>query len=344
MIIRKYIVNDMREALVRAKYELGKEAIIISHKKVRPGNWFNPFRKKRLEVTIAIEEDIHEKNKTKKEELERTVKKRMAEKASPDFASKKNSRRFDKVFSNQERALERWEAYCKKNSMPQEDVTFEELKSFVEETYLENAFYKELKLSKINVFIGPTGVGKTTTIAKLASKEYLQNGQKVGLITIDTYRIAAVEQLKTYAGILGIPCETVNEPGEMRKKISRLSYCDMILIDTVGASPKNEDRIEDIKKYVDEIDGDKNNYLVLSMSADVDTNNSVLKKYKELNYDSMILTKFDEVKNYKNFWNIIENNVVPIQYFCYGQNVPEDIDESSLENVLTYLWSELAND
>jgi len=344
LIIRKYIVNDMREALVRAKYELGKEAIIISQKKVRPGRWFNPFRKKKLEVTIAIEEDIHEKNTSQKEEIQKVVMDRDILRKSQAHANNTNSKKLERVFGKQKIVLDRWRDYCHRHALSENDVTFEEVKNFISEIYMENAFFKEMKLGKINVFTGPTGVGKTTTIAKIASKEYLQNNKKVGLITIDTYRIAAVEQLKTYAGILGIPCETVSEPKEMKKKISRLSYCDMILVDTVGASPKNEDRIDEIKKYLDEIDEDKNNYLVISMSADVDTNNSVLKKYKELNYRSMILTKFDEVKNYKNFWNIIENNVLPIQYFCFGQNVPEDIEESSLDSVLSYLWSELAND
>ncbi|MBF7096305.1 flagellar biosynthesis protein FlhF [Alkalibacter mobilis] len=344
MIIKRYIVNDMREALVRAKYELGKDAIIISQKTVKPGKWYNPFRKKKFEVTIAIEDEIHEKNKTEKEAINKILfekSRKSTEKATVEKTEKSKGRH---VFGNHDSTHKRWKDYCDRNAISENEVDYEKVRNFISEMYMENAYLKELGLCKINVFVGPTGVGKTTTMAKIASKEYLHNDKKVGLITIDTYRIAAVEQLRKYAKIMGIACETVNEPSEMKSKIQKLKDCDLILIDTVGASPRSEDRIEDVKAYVDQIEGEKNTYLTLSMSTDVDTNNAVLKTYRSLSYNGIILTKFDEVRNYNNFWNMMENNVLPIQYFCYGQNVPEDIEESSLENVLSYLWRELINE
>lgn len=344
MIIRRYLVNDMREALVRAKYELGKEALIISQHNVRPGKWYNPFRKKMLEVTIAIEDDILEKNKGDKDALSRMISDR--QKRIEDAKVEENLERENRnqVFGRDRVVQARWREYCERNALPEDRMDDARVRSFIREAYRENAFMKELNLGKVNVLIGPTGVGKTTTIAKIASREFLQKDRTVGLITIDTYRIAAVEQLRKYARILGIPCETVKEPSEMKAKLRKLRSCDMILIDTVGASPKDEDRIEDIKAYLDEIEEAKNTYLTLSMSSDVDTNGAVLKKYRALGYDALILTKFDEVRNYSNFWNLIENNVLPIQYFCFGQNVPEDIEESSLDNVLSYLGREVSND
>ncbi len=341
MIIRRYVVNDMREALIRAKYELGSDAIIISQKSVRPGKWYNIFRKTMLEVTVAMEENVRVKESDEKEKEGKEPEPREARKQDRAAETKLKSTRKEKVFGRNEGAAARWQDYCDRHAISEESVGFEQIKRFIGEEYPDNAFSRELGLGRINVLVGPTGVGKTTSIAKLASGEFLQNGRKVGLITIDTYRIAAVEQLKKYAEILGINCEPVNDPSEMKGKISKLRNCDIILVDTVGASPKNEDRIEDVKQYLDEIEDEKNTYLTVSMSSDVDTNNSIMEAYRALDYNSVILTKFDEVKNFNNFWNMMENVRLPIQYFCFGQTVPEDIRESSLENALSYLWGEL---
>jgi len=344
LIIRKYIVNDMREAMIRAKYELGKDAIIIHQRKVRHGKWFNPFRKKMLEVTIAVEDTIQVKNMNEKESFHKIMLDR--EKVKDSIMPVENEARMKKhkIFARNKVAYARWEEYCEEHDISKDRVNYPQVKRFFEEKYPDHAFTRERKLGKINVLIGPTGVGKTTTIAKIASKELLQNGKKIGLITIDTYRIAAVEQLKKYAEILGINCETVNEPSEMKAKLHHLRHCDIIFVDTVGASPKNEARIEEIQTYIDAIEEEKNTYLTISMSSDVDTNTSVMKTYRMLDYNAIILTKFDEVLNYNNFWNLIENNVLPIQYFCFGQTVPEDILESTFDNVLSYFWRELTND
>jgi len=344
LIIRKYIVNDMREAMIRAKYELGKDAIIIHQRKVHHGKWFNPFRKKMLEVTIAVEDTLQVKNMNEKESFHQIMFDREKVKDSIIPVEKEARMKKHKIFARNKDAYDKWEDYCEEHDISKDRINYPQMKRFFEEKYPDHAFNKERRLGKINVLVGPTGVGKTTTIAKIASNELLQNGKKVGLITIDTYRIAAVEQLKKYAEILGIRCETVNEPSEMKIKLHQLRHCDIIFVDTVGASPKNEVKIEEIRTYIDEIEEEKNIYLTISMSSDVDTNTSVLKTYKMLSYNAIILTKFDEVLNYNNFWNLIENNVLPIQYYCFGQTVPEDILESTFDNVLAYFWRELTND
>lgn len=336
MIIRKYVVNDMKEALIRAKYELGKEAIIISQNQVKIGKWYQPFKKKMLEVTIAIEDEILEKNTAVKETVEASYNKKKKERALQTKEEKKD------IFGPFEEIREGWEKYCQRNLIEHGAIKKGELKNFVSEEFIDNSFTKDLSLSGVNVFLGPTGVGKTTTIAKIAAREHLNNNKKVGLLTIDTYRIAAVEQLKTYARILGVPCETAKNPSDIKKRMEKLRYCDLILVDTLGASPKNEDRIEDIKEFLNEIEEENNRYLVVSMSSDTDTNSSIFQKYRELDYEGLILTKFDEVRNFSNFWSIMKNNVLPVQYYCFGQEVPDDMDESSLEGVLDYLWDEVA--
>lgn len=368
MIIKKYVVHDMKEALIRAKYELGKEAIIVSQKTIRPGKWYQLFRKRMLEVTVASEEKVQEKNmkaketfqkiafsdetpireekqsemiKIAKETLKNTLEKsirREMEKAQQ--LESREEELYQKVFAESTLARERFDEYRQKHRLG-EKLLKEDLLSFVKEVYIDNPFMKEKPFGKLNVLVGPTGVGKTTTIAKIASTALLEENRTVGLLTIDTYRIAAVEQLKKYAEILGIPFVTVEDSKDIRKKLDELSHVDIILVDTIGASPKDEERLEDIKRYLAELPEERNTYLSISMSQDTDTVKRILNTYKELRYDALILTKLDEVENFRNFWSLMENTVLPVQYFCHGQEVPEDLEEAELSRVLSYLWEEL---
>ncbi|MPW24810.1 hypothetical protein GC105_03265 [Alkalibaculum sp. M08DMB] len=326
MIVKKYIVDNMKEAIIRAKYELGKEAVIISHRIIKVGKWYKPFKKEKLEVTVALEENTY---------YNKRVLNNIGSIEEVDPLKQAIGK--DEIYKNvSKETQEQLLKYCKMKAKDNYHLSPEEMKAFIESSFKANCFAEKVDLSRVNVLIGPTGVGKTTTIAKIAAKEFLINKKKVGLITMDTYRIGAVEQLKTYASILGLPCEIVTEPGEMENKINKLSYCDIVLIDTLGASQKNKEKLDDIEQYLNNIREKLNVYLVLSISTDRETTISILEKYKQFNYDAIILTKFDEVDSFSNIWNIIENNSYPIQYICYGQDVPDDIQEATLENLLGY--------
>lgn len=226
--------------------------------------------------------------------------------------------------------------YLKLNMKDENNLSIDEIVDFTRIAFKDNCFEKKVRARKTNVFVGPTGAGKTTTIAKIAAHEKLVNKKKVGLLTIDTYKIGAVEQLKTYAEILKLPFEVVHKPEEMNEKLEELKDCHMILIDTLGTSQRNKDKLNDINLYLDKIKNKTNRFLVLSISTDIETTNSIFEKYKVLDYNGLILTKFDEVTNFNNLWNIIEDNEYPVQYFCYGQNVPDDIDSATLENLIAY--------
>lgn len=336
MIIKKYIVSDMKEAMVRAKYELGKDAVIISERKIKEGSWFNPFKKNKIEVTIAIEDDVMNSTVKSNVEISKAKEIYMEQSKSIEDKEKKSDVKTENIKLQENKEELETKAYPDFN-----DCNTDEIIEFIHKNKPDNCFEKKKEFSKINALIGPTGVGKTTTIAKLASIEYLVNKNKVGLITMDTYRIGAVDQLKTYASILGIPCEVVEKPEDMHKKIDKLCYCDLLLIDTVGTSHRNNEKIDDIERYLADIAESYNKYLVLSISTDTDTTNAIMDRYEMLGYDALVLTKFDEVHTLKNFWNIIEHNNKPVQYFCFGQDVPEDIQSATLKNVLSYLWGEL---
>lgn len=349
MIIKKYIVNDMKEALIRAKYELGSDAIIVSQRMVRSGKWYHFFRKKDLEVTVAIEENIKANNDENKNVSSTQD---ITQKPSQDtsFISIEDSSLLDTIkadpfyTSSSNRIKEQLVNYCKLHGKTDHNLTLEEKKDFFNIVLKQTSFDKKVNLSKINVLVGPTGVGKTTTIAKLAANEYLINKKKVGLITIDTYRIGAVEQLKTYANILSIPFEVVNEPSEMPEKLNLLRDCDIILIDTLGSSPKDLQKINEVKRHIQSIEYQISTYLVFSLSTDKDTMMSILEKYKPLQYEALIITKLDEVSNISNMWYFLENDSYPIQYFCYGQDVPDDIKIATLENIFDFCEENFLND
>lgn len=321
MMIKRYVVNNMKEALVRAKYELGKDAVIIDERPIMVGQWFNPFKEKKLEVTLGIEEDLG-----KKLDMDSPIKP-LTEAAS-----------FDSFYLNSSEDIkEKLFHYCKLFDKDSSHLTSEDNKEFIRIALKDNSLDKEYKLGKINALVGPTGVGKTTTLAKIAAKLTLEEKKNVGLITMDTYRIGAVEQLKTYANILGTPFEVANNPTEMKEKIEKLMTCDIILIDTLGTSPKNNSMIDDMNRYFSDLSVEINKYLVLSISSDKDTSISILDTYKKLHYDSLILTKLDEVNNISNIWYVLENINIPIQFFCNGQNVPDDIVEANFDTLMNFV-------
>lgn len=191
---------------------------------------------------------------------------------------------------------------------------------------------KEIQSQKIFMFVGPTGVGKTTTLAKLAAKLSLIDNKKVGLITADTYRIAAVEQLKTYSEILGIPLNVVYESKEIQDAIDDYEDKDYILIDTAGRNYKDKDfkvEIEEIIERVDNID----KFLVLSLVADYKNMKRVIKSYEFLDDYRVIFTKFDEAITFGNILNIKMLTNKKLSYITNGQSVPDDIEVLNIDKV-----------
>ena len=189
------------------------------------------------------------------------------------------------------------------------------------------------------VLIGPTGVGKTTTIAKLAGRLALVEKKKVGLITIDTYRIGAIEQLKTYAEIMNIPFKVVITIKEMEDAIESMSDCDVVLIDTTGRSSKNTMQISELRAFVQKAEPDYVNMVISATTKNKDIK-SILKGYSELEYGSVIITKLDETTVYGSIYNISRNANKPVSFITIGQNVPDDIKVSTKEELTRFILGE----
>jgi flagellar biosynthesis protein FlhF len=176
-------------------------------------------------------------------------------------------------------------------------------------------------------FIGPTGVGKTTTIAKLASKFKVDQDKKVAFLTADTYRISATEQLRTYANILEAPLSVIYTPEELLDAVEKLSDYDLIFVDTAGLSHKNEAQQEDIRKLISSLNDHYNYavYLVLSATTKYRDLKKICDTYRKLADYSIIFTKLDETGAYGNLLNIKLYSGADVSYTSGGQNVPDDI-------------------
>ena len=176
---------------------------------------------------------------------------------------------------------------------------------------------------KIRCFVGPTGVGKTTTIAKIAGHLLLKERQTVGLITSDTYRIAAVEQLRTYADILGIPMEVVQSPADLGQSLERLSACDVILMDTAGRNYQQYSYITQLETL---LSGQQMSItLMLSLTHRYSDMKMIADNFHSLGVSEVIMTKMDETTVRGPIFNFTEDYNLPITILTTGQNVPDDL-------------------
>jgi flagellar biosynthesis protein FlhF len=183
----------------------------------------------------------------------------------------------------------------------------------------------EGKTPRIIALIGPTGVGKTTTVAKLAAQFKLRQGKSVGLITIDTYRIGAVDQLRTYAEIISVPLKVVLTPKELRRAVEEFADKDVVLIDTAGRNQGDTLRMNELRQFLEAVRPDET-HLVISTTAGQRNATAVIEKFSAFKVDRVILTKLDEAVSFGMVLGVLERTRQKLSYVTAGQDVPDDIE------------------
>lgn len=186
---------------------------------------------------------------------------------------------------------------------------------------------------------GPTGVGKTTTIAKMAADQIFRRHKKVGFITADTYRISAVEQLRTYASILNVPLEVVQSPGDMKRAITRMENCDLIFMDTAGRNYLNELHVAELHSLLTYREYSET-CLVLSLTAKPDDMKAITDRFSTYGLDKVIFTKLDETNSCGPMFNLLADYPLQLLYLTNGQTVPDDILSVDRELLIKQLLGE----
>ena len=353
----------------KIRKELGPDAIILSSRHIRARGLGGFFKKKLLEVVVAYEplsgknvnqeqtkklvpdekisgnagtEDIQkiELLNSKISELQNVVR-NFAEKIK--IADKETTMQFTpEILALYNKLTEQDinEEIAKEISLKTQDIankTTEDPGGIARQLIMEElgdpAVIKLRKYTRnVIMFVGPTGVGKTTTLVKLASMYSVQEGLKVALINADTYRVAAQEQLKTYADIMGIPLYTVYKPEEMRSALKELEDADVVLIDTAGKCSSDENYHRDIEEYITLSAADEV-LMTLSVVTGYHACKEIIRNYSFVKDYKIVLTKTDEVSVWGNILNIATFARRPIVYITTGQNVPDDIEKADIQKI-----------
>jgi flagellar biosynthesis protein FlhF len=367
MKVRKYLAADMKEGMIRIKKDLGSDAIILHSRKVRRKGLRGFFMPRQVEIIAAIDPKKDEPSinsvmikKAMEKDKEMSLIARelkelrgvVSELAS--FSAAENVPDQAAGLVTKKKSANYWRTYLEHHDLDPnllEEIFCEaEIETSVPgrmsharmaEILQEKASRKVSCISgcncKTQVFIGPTGVGKTTTLAKLAARYSLDQNEKVGLITIDHYRIGAIDQLRTYAEILDLPLEVVMTPSDLFKVMVRLESCDRILVDTAGRSTGSDEQLDDLAPYIDML-LPADIHLVISATTRRQDVRFIAERFKRLKYNRLIVTKLDETNAYGNVLNSAYYTKMPLVYLTDGQRVPEDIKAACDVDLAGILW------
>lgn len=354
MKVKKYVGANTQEVMNKVKKELGQEAIILNTRVIKQKGFFNLFKKPLVEITAAVDDKfIKPKNESENiNKINNELKKLRFLVEEATLNANNDNQAFngdletyrDKLISNGVEYKIATSILSKINE--QIDLT-EKSKEEIQKIICYNIKEQLGKVEPLDLtntpktifFLGPTGVGKTTTLAKIAAQLVIKGNYKIGLITADTYRIAAVDQLRTYSEILKLPLKIIYKPDEMYKAMAEFNDKDIILIDTAGRSHKDIKLINETKELINGVKN-KEIYLVLSVATDSITLNSIVEQYNFINQYKVIFTKLDEAEAYGNILNTIYNHKCTLSYFTTGQDVPDDIKIANTDEIVKHLIGE----
>lgn len=359
MKMKKIIAPTMAQALEKVKQELGNDAVIFHTKKVTSGHFFNLFKRVNIEVLAAsdTEQDTALKNLTEP-----------AEKMDIGYPSRPNpaaglpffqtSEKVDRLFSGPEHIGKFRKILCEQGVS--EEHIDELLKMLVKKWYQSDEklsetelarllkaqliqkldprrFQSTILLNKYVMLVGPTGVGKTTTIAKLAGHAVLDEGKRVAFVTSDTFRVAAIDQLKMYADILNVPMEVAYTEQDFHTLIEKYSDYDHVFIDTAGRNFQDDQYVQELKRFIDD-DQRIGLYLVISATSKYEDINAMIEQFSQLAVDKLVISKIDETQTYGAIVSTLLNHPKKqIAYITNGQNVPDDLRTPNARELINHM-------
>lgn len=355
---KKYTAKTIQDAIALVKQDLGADAMILDTRKL-PGEYDRPVGTNGLlfEVTAAPAQKpgCFADPPTEKSYLSGSIRSELMSIKEMLYLMNRSGSIWGRIKTNprvinlygmlvRKGIDESFVQYFLEKSGAFKDDGCNELDHLRERTFREilkviktcNPFKSNDTKQVIASFFGPTGVGKTTTIAKLAANLCLQQKKSVGLVSIDNYRVAAMEQLKTYARILGVPCLPAFNKKDMRFALSRLKNKDVILIDTAGCNHYDSNRINELITLLGS-DVPVERHLVLSVATNETEMEAAAQNFGRLGLQSYVFTKLDEAKFRGAIVNQIMKMKAPISFVTNGQRVPEDIEAASKIGILRLL-------
>jgi len=355
-----------REAIEKMKATYGEDARMLTHRSVRMGGFLGLFAAEGVELTGYLSGDGERRKKVdveeeKKKILETVRKEQTLQILLKEIQGLRESLSGRKPASEEAHpSIRRIEELLATNDFSEEFIagvrekaksqfTLETLENYPalqtaviewigDRIKIEPPLAFTEKSTRIVIVVGPTGVGKTTTIAKLAAVYGLGSGRvparKVRIITIDNYRIAAKQQIETYAEIMRIPVSLVECSADLQKCLALYQDADLILVDTIGRSPRDLAKLAEMKEILACCGTQATVYLALSATTKASDTEEILRQFEPFGYRAVILTKLDETMRIGNIISSLASHRKPIAYLCDGQGVPQDLEEATTVRLL----------
>ena len=351
------IASNYREAMDKISAKYGGRAKILTRRSVRIGGVLGMFTKEGIEMSGYLSDDNNKRKKMNLEDEKRKILETVSnEKTIQTVLNEVQSLKdhIDLSISGSEKkhgSIEIIENILSENEFSfsyiqavsdrlKRSLTIDELEdlNLVKQTVtdwigesINISSVEDFNQSKVVILVGPTGVGKTTTIAKLAATHGFSSQSRytksVRMITIDNYRIGAKKQIETYGEIMGIPVACVESYKELEQKINLFQDADLILVDTIGKSPKDYMKLAEMREMLDACGTNSEVYLAMSATTKISDVKEILRQFEPFNYKSIILTKLDETMRIGNIISVLSENNKSLTYLTDGQVVPQDIEE-----------------
>ncbi len=358
-----------REAIERIKEKFGQQARILTHRRVKLGGFLGMFQKEGVEVTGFVSDQSVKKNGINVDEEKRkiletikgdnkvletlleevkVIKENVMTGRGPEENFHPSLRKITLLLEKNDFTasyIREMTAKCRRNFSLEQLDEYEKVESkvfaWIKESIPLFAPEETETKPKVSILVGPTGVGKTTTIAKLAAVFGIgtkdEKPVSVRMLTADNYRIGAKKQLETYGDIMGIPVAGIETYQDFKKKLAIFSDADLILVDTTGKSPRNHKGLAEMQEILDACGSAAEIHLTISATTKESDMEEIMRQFEPFHYSSVILTKLDETVHIGSLISVLAEKQKPVSFLTFGQGVPQDIEKAAADRLMKYL-------